>query len=302
MSEMEGKPLSPIKNVSIYGSRRQEGHVSHICSFIDALVARGIQVSVDHKLAGVISQNGYRLRLHGASVCTSPAEEAQAVISIGGDGTFLRTARWLHGREVPILGINTGHLGFLADNSLEDYEGIASLLEKGEGVVEKRFVIQAISDSIPGNEWPYAVNEVAFLKGDTSSMINIRIEIDGNFLAEYSADGLITATPTGSTAYNLSVGGPILTPALENIILSPIAPHTMTLRPVVIGGNSKVTAVVSGRTSGFRLSIDGRSFPMACGEEIKIQKASHSVLTIRRPNRNFFSTLRNKLLWGHSRV
>lgn len=284
--------------MSIYGSRSQEGHVSHICTFIDQLVKQGIGVCVEKKLAGVLADNGYRPSIHGVGVCTALPEQSEAAVSIGGDGTFLRTARWLGGRELPILGINTGHLGFLADNSIEDSEWLVALLAEGKGLVEKRFALQALSPLIPAHEWPFALNEVALLKGDTSSMIKIRIEVDGYFLAEYSADGLILATPTGSTAYNLSVGGPILTPTLENIILSPIAPHTLTLRPVVVGGESRITATVTGRSSNFRVSIDGRSFSLPCGSELEFRKASHSVLTIRRPDGDFASTLRNKLFWG----
>lgn len=290
--------LKPIKNVSLYGSRSQEGHVSHICRFIDLLIERRLNVWVEKKLAGVLSDHGYRLSVHGAAICSRLPEQTEAAVSIGGDGTFLRTVRWLDGHELPIIGINTGHLGFLADNSIDDAESIVDMLAEGRGMVERRFALQAVSLLIPEHEWPYAINEVALLKGDTSSMIKIRIEVDGYFLAEYSADGLILATPTGSTAYNLSVGGPILTPSLENIILSPIAPHTLTLRPVVVSGDSVIKATITGRSSNFRVSIDGRSFSLPCGSELEFHKASHSVLTIRRPDGDFASTLRNKLFWG----
>lgn len=289
-----------VKHVSIYGSRRQDGHVSDICRLIDALRARDIEVFVHTKLGLLLGEEGYRLPLHGVKAGAMLPEATDVAVSIGGDGTFLRTARWLGGREIPIVGINTGHLGFLAENSVDDTDRILSLLCEDKGVVEKRMVLEAVCDKIPPREWPYALNEVAFLKGDSASMISVSVEADGYFLADYRADGLLMATPTGSTAYNLSVGGPILAPTLNNIILAPIAPHTLTLRPVVIGGDSELTATVHSRKGDFRLSIDGRSFTLPCDSTVKVRKASHSVLTLLHPDENFASTLRNKLFWGHS--
>lgn len=292
-----GNTLREVKNVSLYGSRYQEGHISGIWALIESLLSHGVGVSVEKRLAGVLTEAGYRPAVHGVKTLSRFMGDSDVVISVGGDGTFLRTARWIDGREVPILGINTGHLGFLAENSTDNIGPIVSLLLSGNALIERRMVLRVDCPALPAAEWPYALNEVAFLKG-AASMIDINVGLDGFHLATYRADGLLIATPTGSTAYNLSVGGPILVPTLSSIVLSPIAPHTLTLRPVVIGGDSEIEAVVESRATEFRLSIDGRSVSIPCGIPVKIKKASHDVLTLRRPDENFATTLRSKLLWG----
>lgn len=291
--------LKDIKNVSLYGSRQQEGHISAIWELIVRLEERDIKVSVERKLAEVLESAGYRLAVHGVRSCTRLPEGCGLAVSIGGDGTFLRTARWLGGRETPILGINTGHLGYLAENSTDNVEGIVSLITSGEACIERRLVLEAEYTKASGETVRgYALNEVAFLKG-AASMIDVDVALDRFHLATYRADGLLVATPTGSTAYNLSVGGPILAPTLQSIILSPIAPHTLTLRPLVAGGNSLIEARVTSREPEFRLSVDGRSADIHCGSMVRIKKAPFDVLTVRRPGDNFASTLRSKLFWGH---
>lgn len=284
--------------VALYGSRSQEGHISAIWDLIMGLRGAAMNVCIERKLAGVLESAGYRLATHGIKSCTAFPPEARLVISVGGDGTFLRTARWLEGREVPILGINTGHLGFLAENSTDDISSIISLLQSDKISTERRIVLRAECEALPPSAWPYALNEVAFMKG-AASMIDVDMTLDGYHLATYRADGLLVATPTGSTAYNLSVGGPILAPTLPNIVLSPIAPHTLTLRPVVVGADSSLEATVISRAPEFRLIIDGKSHALPCGTSVSIRRASHSVVTVRPPGSNFASTLRSKLLWGH---
>lgn len=295
---MEQSILGKINNVSLYGSRSQEGHISAIIDLIQALRGAGLEVSVEKKLGAVLAEAGFRGAVHGVKTCTSCPGNTDLAISIGGDGTFLRTARWLRGNQVPVLGINTGHLGFLAENNSDDADAIVRLITSGNARVERRMVLKVEGDSIPDGEWLYALNEVAILKG-AASMIDVEVNVDGFHLADYRADGLIAATPTGSTAYNLSVGGPIMAPSLDCMVLSPIAPHTLTLRPVVVGGSSVVEAVVESRASEFRLSIDGSSVSLPCGAKIRISRAGHDVLTVHSPGENFASTLRSKLLWGH---
>lgn len=289
--------MSKEMQIAIYGSRCQDGHITSISTLLDALRARGISVFIERRLASLLNQEGYRLSLHGIHECTDIPEHTDIVMSIGGDGTFLRSAKWVGGREIPILGINTGHLGFLAGYSMAEAGELSDSLSDGF-IPERRLVLEAQSDSQVRIDWPFALNEVAFLKAESASMINVRVEVDGIFLADYSADGLIMATPTGSTAYNLSVGGPILVPTIHNIVLSPIAPHTLTLRPIVVGADSELTAVVTSRKGDFRLSIDGRSVVLPCGTPIRICRARHSVVTLRKKGENFASTLRNKFLWG----
>lgn len=289
--------LGKIQNVSFYGSRHQEGHISAIWELMMRLADAGVGISVEKKLAGVLAEAGYRLSVHGIRTCRELPEEAQAAISVGGDGTFLRTARWLAGREIPIIGINTGHLGFLTENSASDIPSVVRLLTAGDASIERRLVLRVECSALPTTEWPCALNEVAFLKG-VASMIDIHVAIDGFHLASYRADGLLAATPTGSTAYNLSAGGPVVAPTLECVVLSPIAPHSLTQRPIVIGADSTLEVSVESRAPEFRLSIDGRSVSLPCGTKITVKKGPHAVLTVRKPGENFASTLRSKLLWG----
>lgn len=291
-------PAVPLKTVAVYGSRRQDGHIASIIAFLDSLMEAGVDVYIEKKLALLLNEEGYRLKVHGIRECTALPAHTDMVVSIGGDGTFLRASKWIGSLEIPIIGINTGHLGFLAENSIEDAPEIIDALKEGKYDRERRLVLEVSTPSIPEKEWPSALNEVAFLKADSASMIDVKVDVDGYFLANYRADGLLMATPTGSTAYNLSVGGPILVPTLQNIILSPIAPHTLTLRPVAVGADSELKAVVSSRKGEFRLSIDGSSCVIPCGTEVMVRKAPHSVITLRKKGENFASTLRNKLFWG----
>lgn len=294
---MNQKRLGKITNVSLYGARNQEGHVSGIWDFISTLLEAGIKITVERKLADTLHEEGYRLSVHGIKTCSALPPDTELAVSVGGDGTFLRTATWLRGKEIPIIGINTGHLGFMAENSTVDSKSVAELILSGEAEIERREVLKVECEGLGDNDWPYALNEITLLKG-AASMIDIDVTLDGFHLATYRADGLIVATPTGSTAYNLSVGGPILAPTLNSIILSPIAPHTLTLRPVVVEGKSEIEAVVSSRASDFRLSVDGKAYSLKCGTPVKIHKGEHSVLTLRRPGENFAMTLRSKLHWG----
>lgn len=226
-------------------------------------------------------------------------DDAECVVSIGGDGTFLRTAQWVGKREVPILGINTGHLGFLASYSLDQMEELMDVVADNTATYERRMVLQVSCASMPEDFWPYALNEVSLLRGETASMVTVHAEVNGHFLADYMADGLVVATPTGSTAYNLSVGGPIMEPTLQCLVLSPIAPHSLTMRPLVIDGGSVVTLHADSRIDNSRVSLDGRYYNIPSdGSALEIRKADFEVVVMRRPNSQFARLLRNKLLWG----
>lgn len=286
-----------INCIAICGSRHQEGFLDEIAALLRRLSADGVDVCLESRFFHYLES---RLPEMPAGLRHSPGipPEADLVASIGGDGTFLRTARLVADLEIPILGINTGHLGFLANYSLAEAASLGRELCDDDFSVESRSVLRVEAPLFPESVWPYALNEVAILKEDTSSMITVHTELDGYFLADYLADGLIVATPTGSTGYNLSVGGPILQPTLECRVLSPIAPHSLTMRPVVVDAFSAVTATTTSRAHTYRVSLDGRSFVMACGTTIKIVRAPFSVKVLHRRRDDFASTLRHKLLWG----
>ena len=256
-------------------------------------------MTVHPKLAHYLTEN--HVELHGARISADFPSDADLLISLGGDGTFLRAARWAGKSEVPVLGVNTGHLGFLASCSLDGLPEMLGAVCRGDVIVEKRMVLWVHGHSLDDEIWPYALNEVAFLKEETASMIAVRTNVNGQFLADYRADGLIIATPTGSTAYNLSAGGPILEPTLDCMVLSPVAPHTLTVRPLVVGGDSELELTVESRTGEFRLSLDGRSLAVPAGEKVWIKRAGFSTMLIRGKGENFSTILRDKLLWNASK-
>ena len=223
---------------------------------------------------------------------------ADMVISLGGDGTFLKAASRVGSKGIPILGINTGRLGFLADISPEEMRETFNEIYDHRYRIEERSVLQLKCDNPLLTREPYALNEIAVLKRDSSSMISIRATIDGMPLATYQADGLIVATPTGSTAYSLSVGGPIIAPDSKTIALTPVAPHSLNIRPIVICDDREITLNVESRSHNFLVAIDGRSESCSETTRLTIAKAAHTVKVVKRINHRFFDTLRNKMMWG----
>lgn len=289
--------MSPVRSVIIAGNRHQEEYLSEISELLSLLSQRGIDINIERRFADyLIAQN---VPIDNVNIIDNPVADAGAAISIGGDGTFLRTARWIGPLQIPILGINTGHLGFLAAYTPAEAPELVDNLYNGNAVIEHRMALKIdIPDCPESPSLPFALNEVAILKDDSSAMINVNVCIDGCFLADYLADGLLISTPTGSTGYSLSVGGPIIFPTIDTICLSPIAPHSLTLRPCVVSGDAKITARTTTREAHYRISLDGVSFQMPPNTEIHISRATFSPRVIRRPGDSFASTLRNKLLWG----
>ncbi len=224
--------------------------------------------------------------------------ESDFAISLGGDGTFLEAARRVGNKGIPVLGINMGRLGFLSDYQSEDIEAAIEQIYDNAYRVEEREVLQveAYEGEIEG--YPYALNEVAVLKHDISSMISIDVELDGEFLTTYQADGLIINTSTGSTGYALSVGGPIIWPGTNVMGLVPVAPHSLTVRPVAISTDSTVRMKVRSRSHNFLLSIDGRSESLHECTTLTVRKAPHTIKVLKRSEGSFCHTLRGKLMWG----
>jgi len=225
-------------------------------------------------------------------------DDVSYMFSLGGDGTFLKSFLVAKNGSIPLVGINSGRLGFLSDISRDEIDSAVSDILNGNILIDERTVLELEIVSDKQSVFQYALNEIAVTKLDSSSMINIHSYINNEFLNTYWADGLIIATPTGSTAYSLSVGGPILTPDSENFVISPIAPHNLTVRPMVVPDHHSITLKVEGRGLHFLASIDSKSEPIYFTESLKIRKAPFKVKTIRLKDHSFFSTLRNKLMWG----
>lgn len=220
-------------------------------------------------------------------------------VSVGGDGTFLRTAAIIGNSDIPVLGINTGRLGFLADIHYDEIASTFFEIAKRNFDIEERTLLSA---STPKNKlFPNgmcALNEVAILKQDTASMLTIHAHINGHYLTSYQSDGLVIATPTGSTAYALSIGGSILAPTTPSFILAAIAPHSLTARPLVVDDESHISLQVKSRSSNYLISLDGQSHVFSETTSIDVRKAPYTLKVVKRHGHSFFETLREKLMWG----
>ena len=237
---------------------------------------------------------------HSVSSLIEPDEltNVDLVISMGGDGTFLKAACIVGEREIPILGINKGRLGFLADVLPSEIEDVLEHVLRRDYMIENHTVIKLEADGECVDCCPFALNDIAVLKRDTASMISIKAYVNGEFLVNYQADGLIIATPTGSTAYSLSNGGPIIVPQSGSLCITPVAPHSLNIRPIVINDTSVIELEVCSRSHNFLVAIDGRSMKLTEGTRLTIRKADYMVKLVKLKNQRYFSTLHRKLMWG----
>ncbi len=220
------------------------------------------------------------------------------MLSLGGDGTFLETLIYVRDSGIPILGINTGRLGFLANVAKTEINAaIDSLLQKKISIDTRALLSLTTTNNLFGDV-NYGLNELTVMKKDSSAMITVHAYINGEYLNSYFADGLIIATPTGSTAYSLSCGGPLVMPGSQNFVITPIAPHNLNVRPLVISDNHVITLKITGRSSHYMVSLDSRSEVIDSSIELLLKKADFYVNLIKLENQSFFTTIRNKLLWG----
>lgn len=225
-------------------------------------------------------------------------KKAFYLICLGGDGTMLEAVSLVRKSGIPVLGVNTGRLGFLSPVNKDDLQSALQKLLREKFTLDKRELIEFEGCNNCFKELNFALNEFTIHKKDTSSMIHIDTYVDDIFLNSYFADGLIVSTPTGSTAYSLSCGGPIMMPDSDNFIITPIAPHNLAVRPIVISNNREVRFNVTGRSEDFKVALDSRSATVPVNTEIRIRKADFRVNLINLEGQQFFSTLRNKMMWG----
>ena len=226
------------------------------------------------------------------------SENVDYAISVGGDGTFLTTAAAVIARDIPILGINCGHLGFLTAATSDEIDQVLEKLLAGDCFIDERAVLQVSTQNGGHVMMPYALNEVAVMKQELSSMIMIDTYLNGHLLHTYKADGLVIATPTGSTAYSLSAGGPLVAPHVPAIVLTPIATHSLNVRPLVITEDRVIELQVHSRSGSFLISVDGRSQAVKEDVKIEIRKALHTIKIVQMKDNSFIQALKNKLLWG----
>lgn len=282
---------------ALFGNSHQLKKSQHASRLFELLSQRKAEVYVDKEFYDFLRQT-IMPKLSVAGVIEGKDFAADMVISLGGDGTFLRAAEKVGEKEIPILGINTGRLGFLAAVAPEEMEEALDEIYRGEYSVEERITLELRIDGNLLPESSVALNEVAILKRDSASMIGIHVSVNGMYITTYQADGLIVATPTGSTAYSLSNGGPIIVPQLKAIALTAVAPHTLNTRPILIPDDGKLTLHVDSRSHNYLVAVDGRNY--TCSDEVTlgIRRAGHAIRIVKRRNQDFFTTLRTKLGWG----
>lgn len=276
-------------------AKQSEDQIVSVCKTLNKFTS---DIYINNKLFTSLS-NTSKQDMKQLCIRYNQLPVADIALSIGGDGTFLRTAKEIKDSDIPILGINTGRLGFLADINFHDLEETIKELFTGNYLIEERSLLKVIPNTTEQEiNYEYALNEIAILKQDTSSMLTLHTYIDDDYLTSYQADGLIIATPTGSTAYSLSVGGPILMPKSSSLVLSPIAPHNLTSRPLVVNHDVVIKIKIESRSNTFLVSTDGYSKIYDTTTEIIVRKADHTIKVVKRKGHTFYETLRDKLLWG----
>lgn len=284
-----------MKKIVIFGNRYQQDDTAAVLALLDHLRSRGIDVAIEREYLQYLAIGTDAAGI--ASFDTDQVPDADMALSLGGDGTLLTTVMWVARQGMPILGINVGHLGYLTAGRLAEGSKVIDDVLAGNYRIEERTMLQVSCDAVEIAH-PWALNDVAVLRHDTSSMLDMETRLRSHELTTYRGDGLIVSTPTGSTAYNMSVGGPILEPTTSCLVLSPISPHSLTMRPLVVRDDSVITIRTHSRASHYEVSIDGEVTLCPTGSTLAIARAPYCARVIQLQGNNFASTLRQKLLWG----
>uniref|UniRef100_A0AB33J0P8 NAD kinase n=2 Tax=unclassified Prevotella TaxID=2638335 RepID=A0AB33J0P8_9BACT len=290
---MSGQQLS----FAIFGNSYQAGKAACTEDILAELRARGAEVYMERSFYNFLTLQEKRA-VQVSGIFDDYNFDVDYAVSIGGDGTFLKAAKKVGAKGIPIVGINMGRLGFLADVLPGEIKEAIDEIYEGRCKVEEHTVLQLMTDGETLEGCPYALNDIAVLKRDTASMISVRTSVDGEFLVTYQADGLVVSTPTGSTAYNLSNGGPIIAPHTNSICITPVAPHSLNIRPIVIGDDREIVMEVESRSHNYLVAIDGRSEKMLEGTRLIIRKAPYAIRIVQRNRHRYSATLREKLMWG----
>lgn len=271
---------------------------SEVAHLLEFMALRGVHILLSQELRQELNLREYDVYPREDESILGEVYPVDFALSVGGDGTFLTTAAAVGKYHVPILGINCGHLGFLADVQTQNVDIIMDQLIRGDYTIEQRMLLNVSCVGDRQITSPNALNEVAVLKQGLSSMITIETLLNGELLHSYEADGLIIATATGSTAYNLSVGGPLMMPQAKGILLSPIASHSLNVRPLVIPDDWKVDLRIKSRNGGYMLSVDGRSHIITDDMPLHIERASYTIKVVQIGANSFLNSLKAKLYWG----
>lgn len=282
---------------AIFGNKHQSKKSRSIEQLFSAIGKHGDSFAIDAAFYEFLKGEGIAMPCP-QEVITGNDFTADIAISFGGDGTLLRTASRIGHKEIPILGINAGRLGFLTTTSNGNIDDVIEKIHHAEYDVENHNIIEAITDGALLKNYPFALNEIAVMKHDSSSMITLNVTLNGSDRITYQADGLIVAAPSGSTGYSLSVGGPIIAPDANVLVLTPIAPHSLSARPLVINDNTEIEIRVNSRSHNFLIALDGRNESCDESTTIKVRKAGYKQLIIRLKEHSFIQNLQEKLMWG----
>ena len=282
---------------AIFGNEYQTRKSTAAQKLLSILSERKAVVHIERRFCRFLS-DVQQLAVEGCHVFDTLDFDVDYVISMGGDGTFLKAAGMVGPRCVPIVGINTGRLGYLADVSPTEMEKAIGMIYKGNFIVERHAVIEVEAEGAALGNCRFALNDIAVLKQDNASMITIHARIDGENLVTYLADGLIVSTPTGSTAYSLSNGGPIIMPQTDVLCLTPVAPHSLNIRPIVVPATAEISLDIESRSHKFLVAIDGRSEKLPETARLHIRKADYEVNIVKRRHHKYIATLREKMMWG----
>jgi NAD+ kinase len=288
-----------LNSVAIFSKDNNSKTREGVKKLVDELLRHGVHVQVFHRTGD--TENVIDSRTEPFNDLKLLKSLPDLVLSVGGDGTFLETVLKVKELDIPVAGVNTGRMGFLANIPGEEIgNSVDRLFNNDYEIVNRSFIELQRPAGLFEGESATALNEITIQKANLS-MITIHVHVNDTFLNTYWADGLIVSTATGSTAYNLSAGGPILSPGDESIIISPISPHNLTIRPIVLSGESRLRMEIEARANECLVTCDARFRHVPIGEEIHIIKAPGKLRTIMLPGRDFYSTLRNKLMWGADR-
>lgn len=281
--------------IGIYGRASLDKNKAYLSHFLDLCKANQIQFSLSEDLANLMDDpSTERFHDHQTMMQCKP----DVLVSLGGDGTLLDTLNYIKNSGIPVLGINLGRLGFLASIAKENTDKTISSLAKGAYQIEKRMLLELYSNIPLFAENNFALNEMTIQRSNSSSMIVVNSYVNGELLNQYFTDGLIVSTPTGSTGYSLSCGGPIIHPMSNNFVITPIAPHNLNVRPIVLADDITLTFQVSGRTDHFLCTMDSRHAEINSQYEIGIKKADFSFNLVRLHDNSFLDALKAKLMWG----
>lgn len=282
---------------AIVGNTYQAKKSASVQKILNCLAMHEAEVCMEREFHRFLV-HGQHLSLDGVEVFDGNDFEADFTVSMGGDGTFLKTASMVGEKQIPIIGVNTGRLGFLADINPPEIDLMVQAIYEGDYAIDTRTVLQVETDGQPLAGCPFALNDVAILKRDVAAMITVRTTINGDYVTTYQADGLVISTPTGSTAYSLSVGGPIIVPGTHVFSITAVAPHSLNVRPLVLSEDSEITLTVESRSHNFLVALDGRSEKLSDSTRLTLRKAPYRVKVVKRAGQKYFHTLRDKMMWG----